>query len=91
MRRCASLAACWLAAAVACLLLCSSCEAAGKLKFDFKTPGSAKANLGVSRLARIQKRSSQTHKTIDEIAREIERDPDLVSPCQSAFRVLCYA
>lgn len=67
-----------LAAGVAVLLLvcCSTCSA--ERRFDFKTPGSAKAALGVTKLARIQARSGQGHLTIDELAHRIEQDDDLV-------------
>lgn len=64
-------------AVVVLLLLSSCCEA--RLKFDFKTRGSARAQLGLSKLARIQKRSGQTHRTLDQLAELIEQDPDLVS------------
>jgi hypothetical protein len=82
-------------AAVACLLLCVSCHPqkpspSGHVKFEFKTPGSAKG-LGVSKLARIQRRSGLSHLTLDQLAKEIESDDDLVSPTFERFMylVLC--
>jgi hypothetical protein len=65
-----------LSVTVAWLLLSAVCVSA-KVRFDFKTPGSAKASLGVSKLARIAKRSNM-HMTVDQLAAEIEQDDDLV-------------
>jgi hypothetical protein len=70
-------------AAVACLLLSVSCEPqkpspSGYVRFEFKIPGSAKA-LGVSKLARVQRRSGLSHLTPDQFAKLIESDDDLVS------------
>lgn len=69
--------------AVACLLLSVSGRPqkpspSGNIRFDYKTPGSAKG-LGVSKLARIQRRSGLTHLTLDQFAKQIEEDEDLVS------------
>jgi hypothetical protein len=70
-------------AAVACMLLFVSCHPqkpspSGRVRFDYKAPGSAKG-LGVSKLARILKRSGLTHLTLDQLAQQIESDDDLVS------------
>jgi hypothetical protein len=67
-----------LTTAVACLLLLSLSCANAERKFNFP-PGSAKASLGVSRLARIKNRSKQQEMTVDELANLIEQDADLVS------------
>jgi hypothetical protein len=70
--------------AVACLLLCVSgrpqkpASPSGSIRFDYKAPGSAKG-LGVAKLARIQKRSGLTHLSLDQFAKQIETDDDLVS------------
>lgn len=58
-------------------LCCSTCQAQQR-RFNFKTPGSAKAALGVTRLARIKARSGQGHLSIDQLAKCIEDDDDLV-------------
>jgi hypothetical protein len=70
-----------LTTAAACLLLLSLSFVDGARKFDFPR-GSAKAKLGVSRLARIRNRSKQQQLTVDELATLIEQDPDLVSSPQ---------
>jgi hypothetical protein len=49
------------------------------IKFDFKTPGSAKAELGEQKLFRIAKRSKPEGTTVDELALQIETEADLVS------------
>lgn len=69
--------------AAACLLAAAAAvPSPGKkgLKFDFKTPGSAKAHLGEQKLARIAKRSGQTQAgvSIDQLATQIETEDDLV-------------
>lgn len=70
-------------AAVACLLLCVSGRPqkpspSGSIRFDYNAPGSAKG-LGVAKLARIQRRSGLTHLSLDQFAKQIESDDDLVS------------
>lgn len=70
-------------AVVLLLLCCSSCQA--ERRFNFKTPGSAKETLGATKLARIRARSGQGHLTIDELARRIEQDDDLVGGGQDLF------
>jgi hypothetical protein len=75
-----------LSVTVAWLLLSAICVSA-QVRFDFKTPGSAKSNLGVSKLARIAKRSNM-HIDIDQLAAEIEQDNDLVRISSSLSCVL---
>ena len=68
-------------ATAACLLLSLAplVAEAGEVRFDFKHPGSAKASLGTSRLSRIRKRSGLHDITVDELAKRLEDDPELVS------------
>jgi len=65
----------WLVA-LSVLLLAAFCDA--ERRFNFTTPGSAKAQLGLTKLAGIRERSNQTDRTVDELALMIERDNDLV-------------
>jgi hypothetical protein len=50
-----------------------------KGKKDFKACGGAKACLGAQKLDRIRRRSGLKHKTVDELAQELDQDEDLVS------------
>jgi hypothetical protein len=74
-----------LAAAAAVLLMVLLCTPAlaapnpDKLKFNFGGPGGALAALGKPRLERIRRINGQQDKTLDEVARMLEGDPDLVS------------
>jgi hypothetical protein len=48
-------------------------------KFGFQDCGGAKACLGILRMERIRKRSGQSHKTLDQLADDLDKDKDLVS------------
>lgn len=54
-------------------------EVDGKHQFDFKTCGGARSCFDVSRLERLRTRSGHTHKSHDELAKELDDDDDLVS------------
>jgi hypothetical protein len=77
-----------LVAAVACCILVTVANArkpwtppeSKQVRFDFRTRGSAKSDLGASKLARIHSRSKQRGiQTVDELADQLEREEDLVS------------
>jgi hypothetical protein len=61
------------------LLLCDAAPPAGKVRFDFKGPGGAKAALGLARLQNIRRVNEQQDKTLDELAKLLEDQNDLVS------------
>jgi len=54
-------------------------EVDGKHQFDFRNCGGAGRCLGASRLERLRIRSGHTHKSRDELAKELDDDDDLVS------------
>lgn len=61
------------------LLLCDAASPADKVRFDFKNPGGAKAALGLGRLQNIRRVNEQQDKTLDELAKLLEDQNDLVS------------
>lgn len=46
---------------------------------DFRSCGGAKACLGAQKLDRIRRRAGMGHKTIDQLAQQLDEDDDLVS------------
>jgi hypothetical protein len=71
-------------------LLISTAEAKPKNfknKNDFRSCGGAKACLGAQKLDRIRRRAGMGHKTIDQIAQQLDEDEDLVSVVPSIVRV----
>lgn len=76
---------------VSVALLISTAEAKPKNvrnKNDFKSCGGAKACLGAQKLDRIRRRAGLGHKTIDQLAQQLDEDEDLVGVVHIDIKVL---
>jgi len=68
------------ALAGACLLATAVADPApARPVFDFKGKNAVNA-LGRQKLSRVLQKSRMTHKTVEELSKQIEDDPDLVRP-----------
>lgn len=63
----------------AVLISTAQAQPSMKGKKNFQACGGAKACLGAQKLDRIRRRSGLKHKTVDELAQELDQDDDLVS------------
>lgn len=60
-------------------------------KFDFTDCGGAKACLGLARLERVRKRSGKSHQSADELAKDLDKDKDLVSVTRNCSSIRVFA
>jgi hypothetical protein len=72
----------------AVLIITAQAQPSMKGKKDFKACGGAKACLGAQKLDRVRRRSGLKHKTVDELAQELDQDEDLVGD-RSLSRTYC--